>query len=272
MSPTCWYELHVRNSEEAAALGAVERLTASCAEVLQSSLVAAILHGSLTQGDFRPGKSDLDLILVVDRALTQHQADALINVVESAHVGPAAGVDLLVVTEQAAAARSEGDPGRELLVGRWPGPYEELEVEGPDEHVSDLWPEFSEARANGRSLLGPGPREVIGEVPAERVRANSLGHVRRWLGLTDDARNGVLMVLTACRMWRFQLTGEHVSKTAAGRWALGLDPSLTGIESALSSRTTYHPVTIAPSAVERVLLRVLADLDCDAPGGGAFLI
>jgi predicted nucleotidyltransferase len=255
----------VTNSEEAAALAAVERLAASCAEVLQTSLVSAILHGSLTQDDFRPGKSDLDLLLVVERALTQHQADMLINIVEAADLGPAAGVDLLVVTSHAAAAASERDPGRELLVGRWPGSGEELEIEGPDEHVSDLWPEFSGARANGRSLLGSEPRKIIGEVPAERVRANSLRHLRRWLGLTDDEANAVPMVLTACRMWRFELTGEHLSKTAAGQWALGLDPSLTGIESALSARTTADPVTIAPSEIERVLLRVLRDLEGDAP-------
>jgi predicted nucleotidyltransferase len=256
---------HLSTSQEAAALEAVEWLAASCADVLRSNLVSAILHGSLTQGDFRSGKSDLDLLLVVERALTPHQADALVTVVESAALGPAAGVDLLVVTSQAAAAASDEDPARELWVGRWPGPDAELEIEGPDQHVSDNWPEFSESRANGRSLLGPEPCEVLGEVPPERVRANALGHLRRWLGLTDDARNAVLMVIIACRMWRFELTGEHVSKAAAARWALQQDPSLTGVQSALLARTTSHPVTIAPSEVERVLLRVLRDFEGDAP-------
>jgi Domain of unknown function (DUF4111) len=127
--------------------------------------------------------------------------------------------------------------------------------------VSDNWPELSEARANGRSLAGPEPREVIGEVPAERVRANSLGHLRRWLGLTDDAANAVLMVVTACRMWRFELTGEHVSKTAAARWALERDPSLLGVRAALLARTTSTAEAIAPEDVKVVLLRVLEDLE-----------
>jgi hypothetical protein len=253
----------VSDSEEAAALAAAGRLAASCADVLRSSLVSAILHGSLTQDDFRPGKSDLDLLLVVEGPLTQQQADGLIKAVESTDVGPAAGVDLLVVTRRAAAAVSDEDPGRELSVGRWPGD-EQVEIEGPEEHVSDTWPEFSEARANGRSLLGREPRGVIGDVPAERVRANSLGHLRRWLGLTDDAPNAVFMVITACRMWRYGLTGEHVSKTAAARWALEQDPSLTGVRSAFSARTTSHPGTIAPSEVEEVLLRVLRDLEAEA--------
>jgi hypothetical protein len=251
----------VSTSDEAAALAAVEQLAASCADVLQSSLVSAILHGSLTQDDFRPGMSDLDLLLVVKRALTPHETDALIKAVQTAELGPAAGVDLLVVTRQAAAAAPEEDPGRELWVGRWPGSDEELQIEGPDDHVSDNWPEFSEARANGRSLAGAEPREVIGAVPAERVRANSLGHLRRWLGLTDDSPHAVLMVMTACRMWRFELTGQHVSKTAAARWALERDPSLTGVQGALVARTTSSAEAIAPRRVEDVLLRVLKELE-----------
>jgi hypothetical protein len=251
--------------EEPAALAAVERLVESCADVLRSALAAAIVHGSLTQDDFWPGKSDLDLLLVVESALSPHQAEALIEVVESAALGPAAGIDLLVVTRQTAAVASVEDPGRELWIGRWPGADEALEIEGRDEHVPDNWPELSESRANGRSLLGPEPRKLIGEVPAEPVRANSRDHLRRWLGLTDDARNAVFMVITACRMWSFELTGEHVSKTAAAQWALRRDPSLAGVRSALVARTTSRVVTIPPVEVEAVLLRVLSDVERGTP-------
>ncbi|WP_432476395.1 aminoglycoside adenylyltransferase domain-containing protein [Nocardioides sp. GXQ0305] len=251
----------MRNTDEVAALAAVDDLATACANVLGECLVSAIVHGSLTQDDFRAGKSDLDLLLVVERALTRDQADGLITVVQSTDLGPAAGVDLLVVTRHAAAVRSAQAPARELLVGRWLSPDDEMEVERADEHASDNWPELSEARANGRSLIGPEPQEVIGQVPPERVRANSLGHLRRWLGLIGDTRNAVFMVVTACRMWRFALMGDHVSKTAAARWALEHDPALTAVESALSALTTSQVVTIAPAEVESVLLRVLRDLD-----------
>jgi hypothetical protein len=255
----------VRTQEDDDALAAAQRLADSCADVLRSGLVAAILHGSLTQHDFRPGESDLDLLLVVERALSRHEAEALVEVGRSAASGPADGIDLLVVTRQAAALATDEDPGRELGVGRWPGPDGGLEVEGRAEHVSDNWPELSESRANGRSLLGPDPRTLIGEVPAERVRANSRHHLHRWLGLTDDARHAAFMVVTACRMWRFELTGDHVSKTAAARWALERDPSLAGVRSALLARTTSRVVAISPAEVESVLLRVLSDLAGDTP-------
>ena len=127
--------------------------------------------------------------------------------------------------------------------------------------MTDLWPELSEARANGRSLLGPAPREVIGEVPTDGVRANGLGWLRTWLDRTDDVENATHMVLTACRMWRFGLTGEHTSKSGAARWALEQDPSLVGVELALAAHTTSDDPRMAPREVEQVLLRVLRDLD-----------
>lgn len=246
------------SSIEDGAVAAVTRLAESCAGILQSSLVAAILHGSLTMEDFRPGSSDLDLLLVVDSSLESRDADALIRAVRAAHLGPAGGVDLLVVTRRT--AESPGShPSRELAVGRWPGHGEELEIEGPEDHVPDLWPELSEARANGRSLVGREPREVLGEVPTHLVRANGTSWLRTWLGLIDDDRNAAHMVLTACRVWRFELTGEHTSKTDAGTWALARDPSLAGVERALSARTLLLAPQIAPREVERVLLRVLRD-------------
>lgn len=251
------------SSVEEAAVAAAMRLASSCTDVLRTNLVSVVLHGSLTMDDFRPGKSDLDLLLVVERGPTSSEADGLVGAVRAADLGPAGGVDLLVVTRRTAETPAD-HPARELLVGRWPGSGEELEVEGHDDHVPDLWPELSEARANGRSLLGPEPRDVIGEVPHDRVRANGIGWLRTWLERIDDDKNAVHMVLTACRMWTFQLTGEHTSKTFAARCALERDPSLTGVELALSARTTLDAPRIPPREVERVLLRVLRDLEGDA--------
>lgn len=241
---------------------AAKRLADSCYDILQTALLSAILHGSLTMDDFRPGKSDLDLLLVVERGLTSREAEALIEAVRSAALGPAAGVDLLVVTGRTAQAPAD-HPARELLIGRWPDARKELEVEGRDDHVPDLWPELSEARANGRSLLGRRPRELIGEVPPERVRVTGVSWLRTWLGRTEDDTNAVHMVLTACRMWRFQSTGEHTSKTAAARWALARDASLVAVQLALCARTTTDVPRISAREVERVLLRVVRDLDKD---------
>lgn len=246
------------SSLEESTVVAATRLANACAEVLPGTLVSAILHGSLTIDDFWPGRSDLDLLLVVQRRLTSSEADALVETARTTDLGAAGGLDLLVVTRRTAEAPGD-HPGRELLVGRRPGADEE--IEGRDDRDPDLWPELSEARANGRSLLGPEPRGVIGAVPADRVRTNAVGWLTTWLERTDDGKNAAHMVLTACRMWRFGLSGEHSSKTAAARWALERDPSLVGVRLALSARTTSEAPPITPGGVEHVLVRVLRDLD-----------
>ncbi len=248
------------SSTEVAAIEAATRLADVCDGILHETLVGAILHGSLTMDDFQPGTSDLDLLLVVERGLTSSEADALVEAVRGADPGPAGGVDLLVVTRRTAA--TPGDcPRLELLVGLRHGAGAEVEVEGQADQAPDLWPELSEARANGRSLLGQEPRVVIGEVPFDRVAENGMGWLRTWLERTDDHNNAAHMVLTACRMWRFQVTGEHTSKTDAARWAWDRDPSLIGVERALAARTTSEAALISADEVARVLNRVLRDLN-----------
>lgn len=251
-------------SAEEAAVVAVSRLADTCADILDANLVSAILHGSLTTDDFRPGESDLDLLLVVERGLTAAQSDGLVEAVRAADLGPAAGIDLLVVTRRTAALPADS-PARELMVGYRPAAGE-WDVEGRDDHVPDVWPELSEARAHGLALRGAETRDVLGEVPRDRVRDNGTHWLRTWLGLTDDEGNAVYMVLTACRMWRFEVTGEHTSKTAAARWALEQDPSLRGVELALSARAGAGAPHITPQQVEEVLLRVLREVEADSAG------
>jgi predicted nucleotidyltransferase len=53
-----------------AALLFAEVLARSCAEELGETVAGVIQHGSLTLGDYLPGRSDVDLLVVVDDPLT----------------------------------------------------------------------------------------------------------------------------------------------------------------------------------------------------------
>jgi predicted nucleotidyltransferase len=238
------------------ALAAVERLARSSVAVLHVPVVSTILYGSLTLDDFQAGRSDLDLLVVVDGNLVEREVQALVAVVREADLGPAGGIDLIVVTRECAAAPAER-PCQELHVGRYPG-ASTLEVERSDEYVFDLWPELSMARTDGRALYGPEPREVIGEVPFDAVRDRGLHWLTVWLRLTDDDDNASHMVLTACRIWRFTAEGRHCSKSSAARWALERDPSLVAVKQALAQRTgSAANTSFRPSDVRRVLETVL---------------
>jgi hypothetical protein len=129
----------------------------------------------------------------------------------------------------------------------------------------DLVHELSIARAHGRSLVGRAPEAVIGPVTGERVIEVGDRQLAAWERLTDDADHAELMVLTACRIWRFAVERVHGSKAAAARWALERDPSLGAVEDALRQRTVDPAVPIGSEGVGRVLAHVRRELRRGTP-------
>jgi hypothetical protein len=238
---------------EASATAFATRLARACADVLGDLVVSALLHGSLTLGDFVPGRSDIDLLLVVVRRLKDEELGALTERVSAEGALTPGRVDLRVVTREVAAVPVPAPPmeaGFALRPGR--APEREARVAGEP----DLVVELSVVRAHGRELLGQGPGSVVGAVPVTWVDAVGEQYLAAWEHLTDDAPHAELMVLTACRVWRFHAERVHCSKSAAGHWALARDPSLTAVQQALRQRSGEPGVIIEPGEIGRLLALV----------------
>ena len=124
----------------------------------------------------------------------------------------------------------------------------------------DLVAELSMVRADGRSLVGPEPTAVVTAIPDEWVVAYGDEVLERWQQLTDDAEHAALMVLTACRIWRFAVEGVHCSKKEAARWALLQEPALPAVEAALGQRTDDATAQIVPADIAALLARVRGEL------------
>jgi hypothetical protein len=222
--------------------------------------LAAILHGSLATGEYVAGRSDVDLLLVVERPLSDAQAGALLEALRAVdQAGPP--LDFRVVTS-AVAASPTSSPPLELYFGRHPGEPDEIETHSPGE--PDLVVEFWAARRNGRSLCGAEPCEVIGPVPDEWIVGYGLSLLDRWRALADDDANAELMVLTACRIWHFAAVGEIASKSAAAAWALIQVPTLAAIPAALRRRAGEAGVAITAAEVADVLAAARRAADVDA--------
>ncbi|MBG0564372.1 aminoglycoside adenylyltransferase domain-containing protein [Actinoplanes aureus] len=211
---------------------AAEALAGGCAGIARGATRSVILHGSLAAGGFLPGRSDIDLLVVVDDGLTDAQASDLKQLVRKADTGDAAGIDLHVVTAEVAGAPTR-TPALELHVGRYDGTSAGFEVERRLAEAPDLLAELSMAREQGLHLAGAAPRTVIGPVPAGWVVDRGRYWLRSWQSLTDDSENAAFMVLTACRIWRFAIEHVHCSKVEAARWALTRNPSLKVVEQAM---------------------------------------
>jgi hypothetical protein len=209
-----------------------DRLANSCAQALGDRVSAVILHGSLA-------------------------LDALRQAVASLQGEAPCRVDLRVVTRTVAAFPTPA-PAMEVSIALHPG--QPLEVETRMTGESDLVVEFSLVRVHGRSIVGANPRSLIGAVPREWVVEVGDRQLAAWEQLTDDAENAELMVLTTCRIWRFNAEGVHSSKAEAGHWALGRDPSLTAVEEARRQRRGDPDVTIGEDDIRHLLSRVRREI------------
>jgi hypothetical protein len=179
----------------------VERLSAACVAVLPDATV--IVHGSLALGDFRPGSSDVDLLVISDKP-----TEGLVAAVEREWKEDPTNLDLRVVS-YAVAAQPTRVPHMALYVSLTAedGLYVECERDEPD-----LVIEFSVCRQLGHTgVLGVVPDEWVDEVGAEVVE--------RWRRIGYDPPHQELMALTACRIWRFREERIHCSKPAAAAWA-----------------------------------------------------
>ena len=237
-----------------------QRLAHACADALRAdasgaSLVAAFVHGSLTTDDFVPGRSDIDLLVIVDCELVDSQLECLRDVSTTVMSEQSSRVDLRVVTQETASSPAR-TPMIELYVGYRPGADPEVLTRAAER---DLLVEFSVVRQSGMALIGPRPQSVIAEPRTDWMLEHSDGVLAAWEQLTDDARHAELMVLTTCRIWRFAIERQHCSKTEAGRWALARDPSLVAVSQALAQRLSGDTKAINPRAIARLLAVVRAD-------------
>ena len=87
-----------------AALEFAEELARACAGALGETVAGVILHGSLTLDDYLPGRSDVDLLVVVDHPLSDAQLAAMTEAMASRRAKAPGPVDLRLVTRQVAAS------------------------------------------------------------------------------------------------------------------------------------------------------------------------
>ena len=244
------------SAEELPALAAAELLADSFADIAGAAARSVILYGSLSAGGFRAGRSDIDLLAVIDGGLADEQSAAVERLVRHADAGSAAGLDLHVVTTEVVGAPTRA-PALELHVGRYDRSSLECEVARRVAASPDLPAELSMARADGRALRGAEPRELIAPVPADWIVDRGRHWLLTWRSLTDDAENAVFMVLTACRIWRFAVEEVHCSKAQAAEWALGRKPSLIAVRQALQRYEHARASTIDEQDIADLLDTVL---------------
>jgi hypothetical protein len=204
----------------------LEQLTLEIERRFGSELLGLYLFGSLAAGGFRPGKSDLDLIAILEADLDEERLEAL----KSLHDGFVAERPAWVERVEAAyVSRSV----LQTLGGR---PEGRIAVISPGEplHLKDAgfdWTlNWHDVCTHGETLLGPPPLELGPEVTNEAYEQavrNGLGEwvtsVREpWVAYVPVQQ--AYIVLTLCRALHALATGERATKEEAVAWGAATFP------------------------------------------------
>ena len=190
--------------------------------ILGENLVGVYLHGSAVMGCFNPEKSDVDLIILVERPLSDPVKMAYLDmVVRYNALGPAKGIELSVVLRAVC---------RPFV---YPTPYELHFSAGhldwyqtdPEEYIrelkgtdKDLAAHFTIITHRGKCLWGAPIREVFGEVPA-RDYMDSL-----WYDVENAPEEiteyPTYLTLNLARVLAYREEGLVLSKKEGAEWAL----------------------------------------------------
>lgn len=211
-------------------------------------LRAAYIHGSLADGSYVSDRSDIDVLVVVDRPLTDGERSDLVGALD--RFAPATGrrFDVTVVTA-ASASRPNHRPRAEVYYGVRGGPSEVVR----GDHLPSLVVEYSALRSSAEVLIGPSPSTLIAEQPPEWIDARGLELVNRWSRVTEPLDHAGLMVLTACRIWRWAADRRHVSKDDAASWVMRHHPGLRAVPAAVAERRGARIEPFEPRDVAEVL-------------------
>jgi hypothetical protein len=213
------------------------------------------LIGSLAFDDFQPPTSDVDILVVTNSTTPRPTLQALADDIARIPI-PVRGLEY-VVYPRPAVEHVAAQPGWQLNLNL--GPRLAAPHVGFDPGVEpSYWValDLAVAREHGIALIGPDPRDLIGEVPDDLV-ADALRQALEWHEEADPASPN--HVLNATRAWRWAETRDLTSKTVAAEWAYLMtgDPV---VREALHARATGEG-TLDRSAAEAFTNRARQEFD-----------
>jgi len=225
----------------------IRLMTAAIAEILRDSEPSIYLYGSVTMGDFRPGWSDIDLLVLTRAPLSTAQAEALLMLRQK----------LPIHHPDAVYARAfEGG----IL------PLDAFTKDSPDtvvywgtsgQRLTDRYhfDSFSlwELHHCGKLLHGPELRHFLPKPTPSALHADVARHLRTILGHGHGSASlyAYGWLLDISRGLYTLETNAVLSKTTAGEWALArhLCPDEAALRLALSVRR--DPSLMGREAVRR---------------------
>ncbi|MBQ7057933.1 MAG: DUF4111 domain-containing protein [Firmicutes bacterium] len=197
-------------------------------KILQDNLIGIYLHGSASMGCFNAKKSDLDLIIVVDRPLPDSVKKAYMDmVVRYNAIGPAKGIEMSIVLRNVCKPFVYPTPFQlHFSIG-----HLERYRKDPDEYIrkmhgtdKDLAAHFTILNKRGKCLYGAPVKEVFAEVPSSDYMDSIWYDIE---GAEEEiTENTMYLTLNLARVLAYREEGLVLSKKEGGEWAIEHLPSI----------------------------------------------
>lgn len=190
--------------------------------ILQDNLTGIYLHGSAVMGCFNPRKSDIDLIVVVNRPLSDPDKKAYMDmVVRYNALGPAKGIEMSVVLKEVCNPFIYPTPFELHFSAKHLAWY----MFDPDGYIrrmngtdKDLAAHFTIINHRGRCLYGLPVKEVFAKVP-DCDYMDSI-----WEDISEAqehiAEDTMYLTLNLARVLAYKEDGLVLSKKEGGEWAI----------------------------------------------------
>ena len=219
-------------------------------EILQGNLVGIYLHGSAVMGCYNPAKSDLDLIVVVKKSMSDADKKAYMDmVVDLSSQGPAKGIEMSVVKQSVCKPFA------------YPTPFElhfsiahlDWYRNDPDDYVSkmkgedkDLAAHFTIINHRGKCLYGAPIKDTFADVPIQDYIDSIWEDVAN--AKDEIADNPMYLTLNLARVLAYLKDGVVLSKKEGGVWALNNIPERyhSLVQNAINEYTEGNVISYDP--------------------------
>jgi streptomycin 3"-adenylyltransferase len=196
-------------------IGFTKDVTRRLTRVLDDALIGVYVHGSCSMDAFVYPTSDIDMLAVSTRELTDVERRQVGEVLlDPGMPCPGSGLEFSLVTDDSLNIPSKS-PAFEVHVCTVPERRKFVDGRGhPGD--PDLVLHYAMCHDRGYATVGPAPREVFPVVPRSWVLEAMLDQVA-WDYINSD---NATTILNACRAVQYAETGQLTSKFEGGHWAI----------------------------------------------------
>ncbi len=213
----------------------IQHTTARIKEVLSIFAPSIYLYGSVVLDDFKPGWSDIDILVLTKKTITEEQADRLVNLRQELSAEEPDNPYYLLF--------EGGMLTLDAFINKTPDRVVYWGTSG--QRITDNYYFDSFSRKillkNGRLLYGEEVRDKLTAPTFDELKKNIEKHldsIRKYERLSGKSLYSFGWMLDISRCLYTLRTGKIIAKTAAGEWALreGLCPTPDTLEYALKVR------------------------------------